>query len=144
MGLLSAAAFDLVPADQLLSRELHAKDWIGIEDEKVPALVGSCTDYTAKADRMLAGMAADVANIHLIMFGAVLPTAAALKAVDELLVGWADQALELGRTWVRHRMNALETLDADQVRKVSAVHAEVTVLLTNAVRQSMPRQTAGV
>lgn len=144
-GLLPAAAFGLVPSDQLLSRELHAAGRIGLREHQMTPLVESCTDYTEDADALLVGMAGLVASIHLTMFGATLPTEQELETVDEQIVDWADRALELGRAWVRHRMNALRELDAEQVRKVSAVQGDVLALLLHALRptpRSVSRQTA--
>ncbi|WP_133150883.1 hypothetical protein [Frankia canadensis] len=139
---LSAAAFGLVPSGQLFARELHAAPRVGLRPEQMPGLVDSCTVYTADADLLMARMAGSVARIHRVMFAEKLPGTAELDVVDKLLVGWSYQALDLGRTWVRHRVNGLRDLDTDQVRRISEVHGAVAALLAGEMRKSPVEQAA--
>jgi hypothetical protein len=132
---LSASAFGLVPSDQLFARELHAAGKLGLSTQQIPMLVECCTFYTADADTLMVQMAGDVSEIQRIVYGEKLPGTTDLDRVDRLLMGWSYRALELGRTWVRHRVNGLRELDADQVRRVSEVRQGLTVALAGAVRE---------
>ncbi|MCK9893373.1 hypothetical protein [Frankia sp. AgB32] len=143
MDFLSSAAFGMVPAGQLFARELHGAHRVGLGVEQIPTLVESCTLYTAASDVLMVQMAAQVAQVHQVMFGETLPTKAKLDGVDKLLVGWSYRGLELGRTWVRHRMIGLRDLSADQVKAVAAEHDQRTALLrkawaTGALDESVP------